>query len=257
MKSGEHPSSPTHPLIWGGFWPQSPAPPSPPHLLQLDVMEKNAILGDISSSQAASSSASPPRAKARCFRSVRRGPSEAVCEITCLERKFLQLAAGSCPSLGWLQRSHPFRIYLFFLKKSSPMGLGRGRGWCRVPIGVRPFPLHPLRRRVPKSLSGAFPGSFPRWLCPAASRGSGAGAPRRPAGHARGSFSLGWAHQLPHLQLGFAFGDAAPAAPLAPAAPTWVSLPFSPPLFAFLFPFLAKYFLPAQGKSSGFRRRVS
>lgn len=189
----------------------------------------------------------PPRAKARCFRSVRRGPSEAVCEITCLERKFLQLAAGSCPSLGWLQRSHPFRIYLFFLKKSSPMGLGRGRGWCRVPIGVRPFPLHPLRRRVPKSLSGAFPGSFPRWLCPGASCGSGAGAPLRPAGHARGSFSLGCAHQLPHLQLGFAFGDAVPAAPLAPAAPTWVSLPLPPPFCLFI-PFPGKIFPPRAGE---------
>lgn len=157
-------------------------------------------------------------------------------------RSWLLPQSGLAAALSSLQN-------LFILKKKiQPDGSGEGQGgWCRVPIGVCPFPLHPLRRHVPKSLSGAFPGSFPRRLCPGASRGSGAGAPLRPAGHARGSFSLGWAHQLPALQLGFAFGDAVPAAPLAPAAPTWVSLPLPPPFCLFI-PFPGKIFPPHAGE---------
>lgn len=248
MKSGEHPSSPTHPLIWGGFWPQSPAPPSPPHLLQLDVMEKNAILGDISSSQAASSSASPPRAKARCFRSVRRGPSEAVCEITCLERKFLQLAAGSCPSLGWLQRSHPFRIYLFLKKKSSPMGLGRGRGLVSGPYRRSPF----SSASSEASRAEISVRSFPRLLPPVAlsrcqpwERSWGSPETR---GARSGQLFPGLGSPAPTPPAGICFWRCCARSSPRTGRPYLGFSPFLPPPFCLFIPFPGKIFPPRAGE---------
>lgn len=50
-------------------------------------------------------------------------PAGAVCEITCLERKFLQLRAGCCPNLGCQQLSH-----LFFFFSVQPGGFEEGQG---------------------------------------------------------------------------------------------------------------------------------
>lgn len=210
------------------------------------------------------------RAKARCFWSVRKSPSEAVCEITCLERKFLQFTAGSCPSLGWLQLSHPLAIYLFvFFFKSSLMGLGRGRGlvsgrYKRLPIffasselrgvtSVRSFP----RLLPPAALSRCQPWDR-RWGSPETlGARSGQLFPRLRTWLRFTSSQPSW--DLPLEMHCSHYPSSQPSSPLAPAAPTWLAVGFSPspPPPAFLFPFLAKYFRPAQGKSSGFRRRVS
>lgn len=67
-------------------------------------------------------------------------PAGAVCEITCLERKFLQLRAGCYPNLGCQQLSH-----LFFFFQSSLVALRRVKEACfQIPASVCPFSLHPL-----------------------------------------------------------------------------------------------------------------
>lgn len=190
----------------------------------------------------------PPRAKARCFRSVRRGPSEAVCEITCLERKFLQLAAGSCPSLGWLQRSHPFRIYLFKKKKSSPMGLGRGRGLVSGPYRRSPF----SSASSEASRAEISVRSFPRLLPPVAlsrcqpwERSWGSPETR---GARSGQLFPGLGSPAPTPPAGICFWRCCARSSPRTGRPYLGFSPFLPPPFCLFIPFPGKIFPPRAGE---------
>jgi len=83
------------------------------------------VLGENGTAQGLGTTSRGPdylRARANVSLECAEKPAGAVCEITCLERKFLQLRAGCCPDLGCQQLSH-----LFFFFQSSLVVLRRVR----------------------------------------------------------------------------------------------------------------------------------